>query len=222
MEMLWNALSGKIVSFSFILLLTDKGTTIWNGWCFFERINRISNLTAQLKFLHNFNLERLFFKTLWGFFDMLSGCLAIYQSSVLTDDKHCVRGHCRMSISKTRNPPHANKNAEAFCGVLVDSQQNHIMRITILQLPVTDLNLFHWTANSISSLFSQLKSEVRGSKITPTGFYSFRGEILSPFRDEFLWILALFSFLFFVIHNRGLNAERYHEQLKSDVYAIEI
>lgn len=117
---------------------------------------------------------------------MLSGCLAIYQSSVLTDDKHCVRGHCRMSISKTRNPPHANKNAEAFCGVLVDSQQNHIMRITILQLPVTDLNLFHWTANSISSLFSQLKSEVRGSKITPTGFYSFRGEILSPFRDEFL------------------------------------
>lgn len=88
-----------------------------------------------------------------------------------------------MSISKTRNPPHANKNAEASCG---DSQQNHIMRITILQLPVTDLNLFHWTANSISSLFSQLKSEVRGSKITPTGFYSFRGEILSPFRDEFL------------------------------------
>lgn len=115
---------------------------------------------------------------------MLSGCLAIYQSSVLTDDKHYVRGHCRISISKTRNPPHANKNAEASCGVLGDSAKSY--HTNILQLPVTDLNLFHWTANSISSLFSQLKSEVRGSKITPTGFYSFRGEILSPFRDEFL------------------------------------
>ena len=40
------------------------------------------NLTAQIKFLHNFNPDGLVFKTLWGFF-FLIGHFTIYVSSLL-------------------------------------------------------------------------------------------------------------------------------------------
>ena len=58
-----------------------SGATSRNGRCFFERINRVSNLPAQVKLLHNFNFKRLVSKTVWGFFDIPIGCFAIFLSS---------------------------------------------------------------------------------------------------------------------------------------------
>lgn len=54
-----------------------------NELCLFERINRISNLTAQMKLLHNLSPGGLVFKTVWGFFDTLISCFAIYLLSLL-------------------------------------------------------------------------------------------------------------------------------------------
>ena len=60
----------------------NGGVKIQNRQCFFEENNLMLNLTAQIKFLHNFNPEGLVFKTLWGFL-FLIGHFAVYVSSLL-------------------------------------------------------------------------------------------------------------------------------------------
>ena len=68
------------------------------------------NLTAQVKFLHNFNPdEGLVFKTLWGFI-FLIGHFAIYVSSLLIKiftDVYYVESHCSRSILKNSILPHS-------------------------------------------------------------------------------------------------------------------
>ena len=86
-----------------------SGATSRNGRCFFERINRVSNLPAQVKLLHSFNLKRLVSKTVWGFFDIPIGCFAIFLSSSVI--KILLIGvtpgdHCGRSISKNGKAPH--------------------------------------------------------------------------------------------------------------------
>ena len=44
---------------------------------FFERINRISNLTVLKNLLHNFNPEELVFKTVRGIFEILLTLVAL-------------------------------------------------------------------------------------------------------------------------------------------------
>ena len=84
-----------------------SGATSRNGRCFFERINRVSNLPAQVKLLHNFNFKRSVSKTVWG--DIPIGCFAIFLSSSVI--KILLIGvtpgdHCGRSISKNGKAPH--------------------------------------------------------------------------------------------------------------------
>ena len=80
-----------------------SGATSRNGRCFFERINQVSNLPAQVKLLHNFNFKRLVSKTVCGFFDIPIGCFAIFLSSSVikilpirvTPGDHCGRSNSR-------------------------------------------------------------------------------------------------------------------------------
>ena len=86
-----------------------SGATSRNGRYFFERINRVSNLPAQVKLLHSFNLKRLVSKTVWGFFDIPIGCFVIFLSSSVI--KILLIGvtpgdHCGRSISKNGKAPH--------------------------------------------------------------------------------------------------------------------
>ena len=54
-----------------------------NGRWFVERINRVSNRTAQIKLLLSVNLKGLVFKSVCCFFDIPIGCLAIFLLSLV-------------------------------------------------------------------------------------------------------------------------------------------
>ena len=72
------AIRKEIISFSLDLIVNRMGrATIWNGRCLFEWINRISNLTAQIKLLNDLNPKGLVFKAVWGFFDIRIGYFAV-------------------------------------------------------------------------------------------------------------------------------------------------
>ena len=53
------------------LIMCYPEKTIFRLSSHFKWMNRVSNLTAQIKLLHNLNLEGLVSKILWGFFHIL-------------------------------------------------------------------------------------------------------------------------------------------------------
>ena len=53
------------------LIMCYPEKTIFHVGSHFKWMNRVSNLTAQIKLLHNLNLECLVSKILWGFFHIL-------------------------------------------------------------------------------------------------------------------------------------------------------
>ena len=105
------AIRKEIIWFSLDLIVNRMGrATIWNGRCLFEWINRISNLTAQIKLLNDLNPKQLVFKAVWGFFDIRIGYFAV-------------------------RPPVAYRGGLQSLGRL----RKNTLRVALKQLPVTGL-----------------------------------------------------------------------------------
>ena len=62
------------------LIMCYQEKTIFRLSSHFKRMNRVSNLTAQIKLLHNLNLEWLVSKILWGFFHISLGVTKLWIS----------------------------------------------------------------------------------------------------------------------------------------------
>ena len=62
------------------LIMCYPEKTIFRLSSHFKWMNRVSNLTAQIKLLHNLNLEWLVSKILWGFFHISLGVTKLWIS----------------------------------------------------------------------------------------------------------------------------------------------